>query len=72
MKDADYAPIGPNSAAGTPDKGKGTLDYHQYHDVAPVSDCGVAEYLKYRIVEQQSMRCKEVISEKLTNEYKWM
>ena len=31
-----------------------------------------AEYLKYRIIEQQSMRCKQVISEKLTNEYKWM
>ena len=31
-----------------------------------------AEFLKYRIIEQQSMRCKQVISEKLTNEYKWM
>jgi hypothetical protein len=31
-----------------------------------------ADFLKYRIIEQQAMRCRIVISEKLTNEYKWM
>ena len=31
-----------------------------------------AEFLKYRIIENQSMKCKIVIFEKLTNEYKWM
>ena len=30
-----------------------------------------AEYLKFRIIEHQSMRCKDVIFQKLTNEYKW-
>lgn len=32
----------------------------------------IAEFLKYRIIEQQSMRCKIVIFKKITNEYKWM
>ena len=29
------------------------------------------EFLKYRIIEHQSMKCKDVIFQKLTNEYKW-
>ena len=61
MKDADYAPIGPNSAAGTPDKGNGFKGYHQYHDVAPVSDCGVAEYLKYRPPFKGGPKCKDLL-----------
>ena len=32
----------------------------------------IADFLKYRIIEQQSMRCKNVIFKKITNEYKWM
>jgi hypothetical protein len=31
-----------------------------------------AEYLKYRTIEQEASRCRVVICEKLTNEYKWM
>ena len=31
-----------------------------------------AEFLKFRIIDYQSMKCKIIISEKLTNEYKWM
>jgi hypothetical protein len=30
-----------------------------------------ADFLKYRVIDQQAMRCKIVISEKLNNEYKW-
>ena len=32
----------------------------------------IADFLKYRIIEQQAMRCKNVIFKKITNEYKWM
>ena len=31
-----------------------------------------AEFLKYRIIEHESTKCKTILFEKLTNEYKWM
>ena len=31
-----------------------------------------AEFLKYRIIERDASRCRIVICEKITNEYKWM
>lgn len=31
-----------------------------------------AEFLKYRIIENESTKCKNIVFEKLTNEYKWM
>tara|TARA_E500000178_G_scaffold312107_1_gene328538 strand:- start:351 stop:704 length:354 start_codon:yes stop_codon:yes gene_type:complete len=31
-----------------------------------------AEFLKYRIIENESSKCKNILFEKLTNEYKWM
>ena len=30
-----------------------------------------AEFLKYRIIDSGSTKCKNIIFEKLTNEYKW-
>ena len=61
LKQGIYRLIIGGTAAGTPDKGKGTLDYHQYHDVAPVSDCGVAEYLKYRPPFKGGPKCKDLL-----------
>ena len=31
-----------------------------------------AEFLKFRIIENQSTKCKNILFKKLTNEYKWM
>ena len=31
-----------------------------------------ADFLKYRTIEQQSTKCKNILFEKLTNEYMWI
>ena len=61
MKQGIYRLIIGGTAAGTPDKGNGFKGYHQYHDVAPVSDCGVAEYLKYRPPFKGGPKCKDLL-----------
>ena len=61
LKQGIYRLIIGGTAAGTPDKGNGFKGYHQYHDVAPVSDCGVAEYLKYRPPFKGGPKCKDLL-----------